>query len=95
MLLPEQIAYYAEHAVLPSLETLAKWQADGRVAGGVPAGYRGVAFLIDAASADELGELLTALPFWRINRWSVTPLQSFDSAVVRQQGVLDRAKAAS
>ncbi|HET9442013.1 MAG TPA: hypothetical protein VFO65_01750 [Acidimicrobiales bacterium] len=61
----------------------------------MPAGYRGVAFLTEAGSAEELGEMLTGLPFWRINRWTVTPLQSFDSALARQQGVLDRARTTS
>lgn len=95
ILLPAQVATLAEHAILPSLETLAKWEADGRVAGGVPAGSRGVAFLIEAGSGEEIGELLTSLPFWRINRWNVTPLQSFESAVTRQHGVLEQAKAAA
>ena len=95
MLMPEQVAVLAEGAILPSLETLAKWEADGAVVGGVPAGYRGVAFLIEAATGEEIGEKLASLPFWRINRWKVTPLQSFESAVARQVGVLEQAKAAS
>lgn len=93
MLMPEQVAVLAEKAILPSLETLAKWEADGEVIGGVPAGYRGVVFLIEAATGEEIGDKLTALPFWRVNRWKVTPLQSFDSAVARQVGVLNQAKA--
>lgn len=50
MLMPEQVALLAERAILPSLEALAKLEADGQVAGGVPAGSRGVAFLMEAAS---------------------------------------------
>ena len=95
MLLPEQVATLAEHAIIPSLETLAKWEADGAVVGGVPAGYRGVAFLVEATTGEEIGEKLSSLPFWRVNRWTVTPLQSFESAVARQVAVLGRAKAAA
>lgn len=95
MLMPEQVALLAERAILPSLEQLAKLEADGEVVGGVPAGYRGVAFLMEATTAEEIGDKLTALPFWRINRWTVTPLQSFQSAVARQIGVLEQARAAA
>jgi hypothetical protein len=60
--LPQQLAQMLDSVVLPSLEMLAKWEREGRIRGGSYAGRRGG--IIDAASNEELADLLMTLPFW-------------------------------
>ncbi len=75
----EESAMYVQHVVKPSLEALEKLVEEDKVVGGMVAGARDCAFIIDAESNSEVGKLLGNLPFWADNRWSVTPLQSFQS----------------
>jgi hypothetical protein len=46
--------------------------------------------LMEAASAEEVGERLASLPFWGMLKWRVTPLQSTRSAIARERGVAER-----
>jgi len=82
--------------VLPSLETLAQWEEKGEAikAGGVFAGERVATFVLEASSGEEIGQLLTSLPFWHDLTWDVTPLQSFRTAIERETHVLEQAQAA-
>jgi hypothetical protein len=93
MLTPEQVAHLLEQAVLPSLETLAQWEEQGKIHGGVFAGERETAFVLNAASSEEVGQLLTSLPFWALMKWHVRPLQSMRSAIERERASLERLKA--
>jgi len=64
-LLPaEQVVTLLEQRVLPSLEMLDKWEAEGRVRGGVFPGERRGAHILEAASPEEANQVLTSLPFW-------------------------------
>jgi predicted alpha/beta-hydrolase family hydrolase len=91
---PQQFAQYLESLVIPSLERLVKLEADGKVlAGGAPAGTRGTAFIVEAASNDEVGEILMSLPFWAPLKWQVTPLESWQSRVTRVRHMLEQVKA--
>ena len=91
---PQQFAEYLESLVLPSLERLVKLEAEGKVlAGGAPAGTRGTAFIVDAASNDEVGEILMSLPFWALLKWQVTPLESWQSRLNRVRHILEQVKA--
>ena len=47
----------------PSLEALSK-MVDDKKTGGVFAGQRMGAFIIDASSHEEVGKILASLPFW-------------------------------
>ncbi len=91
LLPPEAIGPLAQHVILPSLEMLAKWEQDGKIRGGVHAGERSGAFIVDAASNEEVGTLLASLPFWGLVKWDVTPLQSWASTVERDRGAFQRA----
>ncbi len=84
---PEQVAGVIESAILPSLEMLASWVDNGAAHGGIYAGERAGAFIIEAASAEELGEMLASLPFWGLVKWEVRPLQSVRSTVDRERNV--------
>ena len=87
---PEQVAQFLEHAVIPSLELLAQWDEQGKITGGVFPGERETAFILNASSAEEVGQLLTSLPFWGMMKWQVRPLQSIRSAVEREKEFLKK-----
>lgn len=91
LLPPEVLGSLAEHAILPSLEMLAKWEKEGKIQGGVYAGQRAGAFVVDASSNEEVGTLLASLPFWGLVNWHVTPLQSWASALERDRAGFQRA----
>ena len=95
LLPPEALGPLAQHVILPSLEMLAKWEQDGKIRGGVHAGERAGAFVVDASSHDELGTLLASLPFWGLVKWHVTPLQSWSSTVERDRAAFQRAASAA
>jgi hypothetical protein len=90
---PEQVVQFLEQAVIPSLEIFAQWEAEGKIAGGVFAGERETAFVLNAGSAEEVGQLLTSLPFWGMMKWQVRPLQSMRSTVERERKLLEQIKA--
>lgn len=89
---PQQVAQFLEQAVIPSLEQFARWEEQGKITGGVFAGERETAFVLNAASAEEVGQLLTSLPFWGMMKWQVRPLQSMRSAVERERKLLSQVK---
>lgn len=95
MLPPEQLAGIIEQAALPSLEMLAQWEEEGKGKGGVFAGERTGVFVLEAASSEEVGQLLASLPFWGLLKWHVRPLQSFRSALERDRAVVEPIKAAA
>ncbi len=91
---PEAVASYVERAVIPSVEMLARWEQEGRIlAGGTFPGERAGAFVMEADSAEEVGQLLGSLPFWGQMKWDVRALQSISSTVERERGILERAQA--
>src|SRR2546430_1317626 len=92
LLPPEQVIQVIEQSVIPSLEMLAQWEKEGRIQGGVFAAEREGVFLLEAASAEEVGALLTQLPFWGMVKWHVRPLQSTASVVERERALIARAR---
>jgi hypothetical protein len=81
-----------ENMVRPSLETLSK-TFDDKKTGGVFAGQRMGAFILDVSSHEEVGSFLASLPFWSRLTWNVTPLQSFRSALERDSKAMEGLKA--
>ncbi|MET9681741.1 MULTISPECIES: hypothetical protein [Streptomyces] len=95
-LLPEdRMPTLINDRVLPALETLAQWEEKGETvkAGGIFAGQRVGAFFLEAESGEEVGQLLSSLPFWHDVTWDVTPMQSFRSTIERETHVLEQAQA--
>src|SRR5271154_349635 len=78
---PEESAMFSQQVVKPSLEALWKHAEDKKIVGGVVAGAREATFIIDVDSNAEVGRLLRSLPFWGAMRWTISPLQSFQSAI--------------
>ncbi len=89
---PPQVAQMIDKLIVPSLETLVKWEREGRIHGGTLAGRRGNCMIIEAASNDELNELLPTLPFWGLLEWEITPLAGFENTVKRTRGMSERLK---
>lgn len=95
LLPPQQLAQLIEQLVIPSFEALAKLETEGKVlGGGICAGGRAGAWVMEAASNDEVNGLLQNLPFWGVVRWNVTPLQGFRERAAGERQVLERLKAA-
>ncbi len=80
---------YISHIVVTSYEQLIKLESENKIKGGLLAGQRAGAFIMDASSPEELGKTLKAIPFWGMVKWKVIPLQSFKSAL-EQDGAIAR-----
>lgn len=89
---PQQAAQMLDTVVMPSLEMLTKWEREGRIHGGSFVGRRGGCMIIEAASNDELGDLLASLPFWGLQDWKITPLSSNEAATRRVRDMSQRLK---
>ena len=72
---------YINHIVIPSYEQLIKLESENKIKGGLLAGQRAGAFVMEASSSEDLGKLLRSIPFWGMVKWKVTPLQSLKSAL--------------
>lgn len=72
---------YINHIVIPSYEQLIKMESENKIKGGLLAGQRAGAFVMEASSHDEIGKILRAIPFWGMVKWKIIPLQSFKSAL--------------
>ena len=82
-----------ERVIRPSLESLAKMVDEKKMTGGVLAGQRAGAFILEAQSNEEVDRILGGLPFWGLLNFSVTPLVPFRTAMERDQKVADAIKA--
>ncbi len=78
---PADFAAAAENVILPSIQMLKDWEDKKVIVGGLFAGQRAGAMIIDATSAEELSKKMNSLPFWSQNTWEVVALQSFQSGV--------------
>ena len=81
-----------ERVIRPSLESLAKMADEKKLTGGVLAGQRAGAFIIEAQSNEEVDRILGGLPFWGLLNMSVTPLVSIRTAMERDQKAADAMK---
>ncbi len=92
---PGQIVGILGQTVIPSLDMLAQWEQEGKVhGGGIYAGERAGAWIFEAESSEELGQLLSTLPFWGQLKWHVRPLQSTGSAAERERSLHERVSSA-
>ncbi|MFZ0183335.1 MAG: hypothetical protein WBV92_02020 [Nitrosotalea sp.] len=78
---------YINHIVIPSYEQLIKLESENKIKGGLLAGQRAGAFVMDASSPEELGKMLRDIPFWGMVKWKVTPLQSLKSALEQDEHI--------
>jgi muconolactone delta-isomerase len=87
---PEQLARVVEQMVVPSLETLAQWEQEGRIHGGGYTAARAAVFMIDADSSEEVDQLVTSLPYWGVVKVDVKPLISTSSLLERARAIRQR-----
>jgi hypothetical protein len=82
LLPPQQLAGLMRTVVIPTEEALARLESEGKVHGGVAAGARAGALILDAESHDEANQILQGLPAWGIAKWELTRwmLSGFSSA---------------
>jgi hypothetical protein len=67
-----------DKAIPLTINTLAKFAEERKIiAGGVLVPYKTLVFIIDAASREDVDELLRSLLAWDILNWEVSPLKSF------------------
>ncbi|QQS48220.1 MAG: hypothetical protein IPM66_06150 [Acidobacteriota bacterium] len=89
----QQLGRMVEQMVLPSFELLAGLMVEGKVvAGGIPAGTRTAMFIVEAASHDELDQIVEGIPFWAVMKTTVTPLQSFAKRAANDRALIERIK---
>lgn len=89
----QQLGQMVEETILPSFDLLATWQTQGKVvAGGVLAGTRTATFIVEAASNDELDQLIEGIPWWGVMKTTVAPLQTFAKRAANDRALLERIK---
>lgn len=74
----EQSIELLQNLIVPSLQTLANLEKEGRIlGGGVFVGERAAAFIMAAESHEEVTKVVRALPAWGVWEWHITPLETF------------------
>jgi len=92
---PQEMVQWLEQRIIPSEEAVIKLEAEGKIlAGGDLSGRRGWALIVDAASNEELSQLLGSIPEWPLLKVDVTPLDSFKERLAQVRQDLERMKAA-
>ena len=93
---PHELVQWLERMVIPSEEAFIKLEAEGKIlAGGDISGRRGWAAIVEAASNEELTQLLDSIPQWPLLKVDVTPLESSEKRLVQIRQHLERLKAAT
>ena len=91
----EEAIEVLEGMVFPTFDQLIKLEDEKKIlAGGLPVGDRAFAFVIEAASNEELDDLLRNLPMWGSLDWEVTPLQTFKGRAAKERSAVAELKKA-
>ena len=73
-----------------------KLEAEKKIlAGGLPVGDRAFVFMVEAASNDEVDQLLQNIPMWGSLDWEVTPLQTFAGRADMERAAIKAVRKAS
>jgi hypothetical protein len=91
---PEQAAQIREQLVGPSLEKLAQWEREGRIRGGILPGQRAGVWVVEAASPEEVDQLVASLPYWGVVKMQVQALMPVSGAIERNRLVSEQQRAA-
>jgi hypothetical protein len=90
---PQETVEVLEKGILPTFAALTKLVEEKKiVAGGLPVGDRAFVFIAEAASNEELDQVLRSIPAWGVLKWHVTPLQSFAGRAAQEREVVKRLK---
>ena len=91
---PKDLVRWLEQMVIPTEEAMIKLESEGKIlAGGDLSGRRGMAFIMEATSNEELSRLLGTIPEWPLLKVDVTPLDSFEERLTDVRQDLERLKA--
>ena len=90
---PREYASMIEGVLVPSLQTIEKWEREGKVVGGVYAGERAGSLIMEADSPEELSRTLARLPFWGVVNMNVSSMQSFSAAIEQTKEQMNSLKA--
>ena len=91
-----EAAQVLKEVILPSFDMLLKLEAEKKIlAGGLPVGDRAFVFMVEAASNDEVDQLLRNIPMWGSLDWEVTPLQTFAGRADMERAAIKALKKAS
>src|SRR5271167_1122084 len=82
---PEEAVLYFQQVIKPSIEALWELSDERKIVRGVNAGERETVFVIEAESDAEVGKLLRSLPFREAITWTVSPVQSLQSALEKHR----------
>jgi muconolactone delta-isomerase len=85
---PKQLVQVIDQMVIPSIEQLAQWDREGRIHGGGYTAARGVVFMIDADSSEEVDQLVSSLPYWGLVKIEVKPLISTSAMLERGRAMI-------
>jgi len=89
----EEVVSVLEESVLAGFEYLMKLEKEKKIlAGGLPIGGRAFVFIVEAASNEELDQMLRRIPFWGILEWEVTALQTFAGREVLERNIFKELK---
>jgi muconolactone delta-isomerase len=95
MTTPQELVKWLEQMVIPSEEAVMRLETEGKVlAGGDMTGRRGWAAIMEAASNEELSQLLESIPEWPLLKVEVTPLESTESRLAHIRQELEQLKKA-
>jgi muconolactone delta-isomerase len=90
---PQELVQWLEQMIVPSEEAVIKLEAEGKIlAGGDLSGRRGWAFIMEAASNEELSRLLMSIPEWPLTKVDVTPLESIEERLAQTRQSLEQMK---
>ena len=93
LLPPQNAVPMIEHLVLPSFEAMEKLTKQKKIlAGGLVAGARAGAFIMEAANNAEVSKILMELPFWGVVKFDVTPLETFRERLTEERKTVERLK---
>ena len=83
---------YIQTVVHPSLQALDRATREGKGIGGVGAGERVGYFILEAPNNEAVGKFLRDLPFWGALKWTIVPLQTFQSAIDQDLAAFENAR---
>jgi hypothetical protein len=78
--------------IIPTFDILIKWEKEGKITGGLPAGGRAFYMIVEADSNHELDTMLRSLPAWPVLQWHTTPLESFSARADTERKVVEELK---
>jgi hypothetical protein len=92
----EEAIHVLEDVVMPSFDYLMRLEKEKKiVAGGLPVGERAFVFIAEAASNEEIDQMVRKIPVWPMMEWEVTALEPISGRELQERNFLKEHLAAS